>query len=413
MPEFAYQSPFPLGPDATRYRLLSSDYVSVAQFEGQEILKVAPRRSRCWPRGVSRRRLPLSPVAPGQGRGDPRRSRGLAQRPRRGADAAPERRRGVRCRLPMCQDTGTAIIVAKKGQRVWTGVKDEEWLARGIFETYRKRESALLAGRTDSRCTRRLTRGPTCRPRSISRPPRREPIEFLFVAKGGGSANKSMLFQETQALLNPANLEDSSIEKLRSLGTAACPPYHLAVVVGGTSAEATMKTMKLASTGYLDNLPTMGTRWARRFATRMLEEKVLELARQSGIGAQFGGKYFALDARVIRLPRHGASCPVGIGVSCSADRNLKARIDRDGTLDRGARDAIPPASFPHSTVPASMQEHGVPVGLDRPMSEILAELSRYPSARRSCYPGPSSSPATSPMRGSRSGSIAARGCPGT
>ena len=174
-----------------------------------------------------------------------------------------------------------------------------------------------------------------------------ETYEFLFVAKGGGSANKSMLFQETKALLNPASLEKFLDQKLRSLGTAACPPYHLAVVIGGTSAEATMKTVKLASAGYLDHLPTEGNRLGQAFRDPELEAKVMELARKSGIGAQFGGKYFALDARVIRLPRHGASCPVGIGVSCSADRNIKARIDRDGVwLEELERD---PARF----IPAS------------------------------------------------------------
>jgi fumarate hydratase class I len=201
--------------------------------------------------------------------------------------------------------------------------------------------------------------------------------EFLFVAKGGGSANKAFLYQETKALLNPASLEKFLSEKLRSLGTAACPPYHLALVIGGTSAEATMKTVKLASTGCLDHLPTEGNRLGRAFRDPAMEEKVMELACKSGIGAQFGGKYFALDARVIRLPRHGASCPVGIGVSCSADRNQKARIDRDGLwveeLERN------PARFLPAQHRAGLEaEHGVPIRLDRPMDDILAELTNYP-----------------------------------
>lgn len=199
------------------------------------------------------------------------------------------------------------------------------------------------------------------------------------MAKGGGSANKSLLFQETKALLNPASLEKFLDQKLRSLGTAACPPYHLAIVIGGTSAEATMKTVKLASAGYLDHLPTEGNTLGHAFRDLELEEKVVALARRSGIGAQFGGKYFALDARVIRLPRHGASCPVGIGVSCSADRNLKARIDRDG-LWVEALERNPARFLPGAHRAGLGAEHGVAINLNRPMNEILAELSRYPVA---------------------------------
>ncbi|MDE2505622.1 MAG: fumarate hydratase C-terminal domain-containing protein, partial [Planctomycetota bacterium] len=201
--------------------------------------------------------------------------------------------------------------------------------------------------------------------------------EFLFVAKGGGSANKFLFFQETKALLNPSSLQTWLDQKLRLLGTAACPPYHLAVVIGGTSGEMNLKTVKLASTGYLDGLPTTGNALGRAFRDPALEEKVMDLARKCGIGAQFGGKYFALDARVLRLPRHGASCPVGIGVSCSADRNLKARIDRDGLwLEDLERE---PARF----IPAENRaglgtEHGVPIDLNRPMQDILGELSKYP-----------------------------------
>ena len=199
---------------------------------------------------------------------------------------------------------------------------------------------------------------------------------FLFVAKGGGSANKSLLFQETKALLNPASLEAFLDQKLRSLGTAACPPYHLAIVIGGTSAEATMKTVKLASAGYLDDLPTEGTRAGPGFPRPGCEAKVMELARKSGIGAQFGGKYFALDARIIRMPRHGASCPVGIGVSCSADRNIKARIDREGIWIE-ALDAIPARFIPGAAGQATENGHGIPIDLNRQMAEILADLSRH------------------------------------
>ena len=279
-------------------------------------------------------------------------------------------------RLPMCQDTGTSIIVAKKGQRIWTDVRDEEWLARGVFQTYQKEN--LRYSQTVPFSMYEEANSGTNLPAQIDiTATDGETYEFLFVAKGGGSANKSMLFQETPALLNPAKLETFLDQKLRSLGTTACPPYHLAVVIGGTSAEATMKAMKLASTGYLDELPTHGNSLGQAFRDLSLEDKVLELARRSGIGAQFGGKYFALDARVIRLPRHGASCPVGIGVSCSADRNLKARIDRTGVWIEEL-EVNPERFIPGRYRTGLDAERGVPIRLDRPMKEILAELSRYP-----------------------------------
>ncbi len=276
----------------------------------------------------------------------------------------------------MCQDTGTATVVAKKGQRVWTGAKDEEWLARGIFETYQKEN--LRYSQTVPLSMYEESNSETNLPAQIDIfASNGGTYDFLFVAKGGGSANKSLLFQETKALLNPASLEVFLDQKLRSLGTAACPPYHLAIVIGGTSAEVTMKMVKLASAGYLDHLPTQGNALGQAFRDPELEDKVMELARRSGIGAQFGGKYFALDARVIRLPRHGASCPVGIGVSCSADRNLKARIDRDGLwIEELERD---PARFLPGQYRAGLDtKHGVPIDLNRPMMEILAELTRYP-----------------------------------
>ncbi|MFO0893106.1 MAG: FumA C-terminus/TtdB family hydratase beta subunit [Isosphaeraceae bacterium] len=280
-------------------------------------------------------------------------------------------------KLPMCQDTGTATIIGKKGQRVWTGnVKDEEYLSRGVYETYRK-ENLRYSQTIPTSMYDEINSGTNLPAQIDLYAVPGEKYEFLFVAKGGGSANKSMLFQETKALLNPASLEKFLKEKLRSLGTAACPPYHLAIVIGGTSAEATMKTVKLASAGYLDHLPTSGNTLGQAFRDPELEEKVMEIARKSGIGAQFGGKYFALDARVVRLPRHGASCPVGIGVSCSADRNIKAKIDRGGIwLEELERD-------PARLIPAQYRsglgaEHGVPVDLNRPMETVLAELTKYP-----------------------------------
>ena len=377
MPEFAYQDPFPLAPDSTSYRKLDADLVSTATFEGEEILKIKPEALRLLAREALRdvsflyRAAHLAKVAGILD--DPEASpndRGVALALLRNAAVA------AGFELPMCQDTGTATIIGKKGQRVWTGgAKDEEWLSRGVFDTYQK-ENLRYSQTIPLSMYDEINSGTNLPAQIDIFATPGEKYEFLFVAKGGGSANKSMLFQETKALLNPAGLEKFLKEKLRSLGTAACPPYHLAVVIGGTSAEATMKTVKLASAGYLDKLPTQGSKLGQAFRDLELEETVMDLARKSGIGAQFGGKYFALDARVIRLPRHGASCPVGIGVSCSADRNIKARIDRDGIwLEELERD---PARY----IPAQYRsglghKHGVDIDLDRPMNQILAELSKY------------------------------------
>jgi fumarate hydratase, class I len=377
MPEFAYQDPFPLAPDSTSYRKLDADLVSTATFEGEEILKIKPEALQLLAREALRdvsflyRAAHLAKVAGILD--DPEASpndQGVALALLRNAAVA------AGFELPMCQDTGTATIIGKKGQRVWTGgAKDEEWLSRGVFDTYQK-ENLRYSQTIPLSMYDEINSGTNLPAQIDIFATPGEKYEFLFVAKGGGSANKSMLFQETKALLNPEGLEKFLKEKLRSLGTAACPPYHLAVVIGGTSAEATMKTVKLASAGYLDKLPAQGSKLGQAFRDLELEETVMDLARKSGIGAQFGGKYFALDARVIRLPRHGASCPVGIGVSCSADRNIKARIDRDGIwLEELERD---PARF----IPAQYRsglghKHGVDIDLDRPMNQILAELSKY------------------------------------
>ena len=377
MAEFSYQEPFPLGPDPTQYRLLTSEHVSVASFEGREILKVAPEALTTIAREGFRevsflyRASHLEKVAAILD--DPEASandRGVALSLLKNAVVA------ARGRLPMCQDTGTATVMAKKGQRVWTDVKDEEWLARGIFETYQREN--LRYSQTVPLSMYEETNSGTNLPAQIDiSATATDKYEFLFVAKGGGSANKSMLFQETKARLNPRALEAFLAEKIRSLGTAACPPYHLAIVIGGTSAEATLKTVKLASTGYLDALPTQGSALGAAFRDPELEEKVMEMARRSGIGAQFGGKYFALDARVIRLPRHGASCPIGIGVSCSADRNLKARIDRNG-LWIEVLEKNPARFIPERFAQGLGAELGIPVDLNRPMETILAELSGHP-----------------------------------
>lgn len=376
MPEFQYQEMFPLAADDTKYRKLEGDYVSTSTFEGQEILKVRPEALERLAQEALRdesflyRTKHLEKVAAILN--DPEASandRSVALALLRNAAIASG------FTLPMCQDTGTATVVAKKGQRVWTGTNDAEWLTKGIYNTY-QHENLRYSQTAPLSMYEEVNTGTNLPAQIDIFATPGDSYEFLFVAKGGGSANKSFLYQETKALLNPKSLEKFLAEKLRSLGTAACPPYHLALVIGGTSAEATMKTLKLASAGYLDHLPTSGNRLGHAFRDPETEEKVMEIARKSGIGAQFGGKYFALDARVIRMPRHGASCPVGLGVSCSADRNIKAKINKDGVfleeLDRN------PARF----IPGEFRdglgaEHGVHVDLNRPMPEILAELTKY------------------------------------
>jgi fumarate hydratase class I len=377
MPEFRYVEPFPLvGEDDTKYRQLGSGHVSVAKSDGQEILRVAPEALTLLAREALRevsffyRAKHLKQVAAILD--DPEASandRGVALALLRNAAIAAEGK------LPMCQDTGTATVIGKKGERVFTGGKDAEHLTRGIFETYAK--ESLRYSQTAALDVYDEKNTGTNLPAQIDLyAVDGERYDFLFVAKGGGSANKTMLFQETKALLNPKSLEKFMDEKIRSLGTAACPPYHIVFVIGGTSAETCLKTVKLASTGYYDRLPTTGNDLGQAFRDTALEAKALEMAQKTGIGAQFGGKYLALDVKVIRLPRHGASCPVGIGVSCSADRNVKARIDRNGLwLEELEHD---PARFIPEKYRQGVHKHGVPVDLDRPMKEILAELSKHP-----------------------------------
>ncbi|MGC3999231.1 MAG: fumarate hydratase [Anaeromyxobacter sp.] len=281
----------------------------------------------------------------------------------------------ARGELPVCQDTGTATVVAKKGQQVWTGVKDEKYLSQGVYETYVNQN--LRYSQTVALDMYEEINTGTNLPAQIDiSAGEGMKYEFLFLAKGGGSANKTQLWQETKALLTPERLEKFLVDKMRHLGTAACPPYHIAVVVGGTSADACVKAVKLASTHYYDALPTSGNALGRAFRDLDLEQKLLDAANKLGIGAQFGGKYFAHDVRVIRLPRHGASCPVSMAVSCSADRNVKARIDRDGVwieqLDHAPERLVP------LELKKAKHQHGVRVDLDRPMKEVLAELSRHP-----------------------------------
>jgi fumarate hydratase class I len=375
-PAFQFQDPFPLGKDETRYRLLGREGVSVASFEGKEILKVEPsaleRLAREAMREVSFFLRPSHNEQVAKILADPEASRndkGVALAFLRNAEIA------ARGELPICQDTGTATIVAKKGQQVWTGVKDEEWLSKGVYTTYTT-ENLRYSQTVALDMYREVNTGTNLPAQIDIYATEGAEYKFLFVAKGGGSANKSMLWQETKALLTPEKLEKFLVDKMKHLGTAACPPYHVAIVVGGTSAEACLKTVKLASTKYYDALPTKGNEQGVAFRDLELEAKLCEAVNKLGIGAQFGGKYFAHDIRVIRLPRHGASCPVGMGVSCSADRNLKAKINRDGLwieeMDREPGRLVP------LEYKRGKHEHGVKIDLDRPMKEILAELSKHP-----------------------------------
>ena len=384
---FHYQDPFPLGPDATRYRRITADHVSVGAFEGQPILKVDPAALTLLANQAFHdinfhlRTGHLEQVAAILA--DPEASandRAVALAMLRNAEVAAK---GV---LPFCQDTGTAQIVAKKGQQVWTGGGDDaEALSLGVYQAYAQnnlRYSQLAA--LDMYAERNTgTNLPAQVDIAAGKGAR---YDFLFVAKGGGSANKCFLYQETKAVLNPRSLVAFLTDKMRSLGTAACPPYHLAFVIGGTSAEATMKAVKLTSTHYYDALPTSGNEHGRAFRDLALEAELLKVAHQLGIGAQFGGKWFALDVRVVRLPRHGASCPIGLAVSCSADRNAKAKIDKDGIwieqLETDPGRLIPAEHRTKADTSATVR-----VDLNRPMAEIRAELSRHPVTTRLALTG--------------------------
>jgi fumarate hydratase class I len=385
-PSFFYQEPLPLGADQTEYRFLSKEGVATTTFEGREILKVAPSALTFLARQAFRdsafllRAKHLQQVAailedPEASAND----RYVALTLLKNAEIAAE---GI---LPMCQDTGTAAIFAKKGQQVWTGANDAEALARGVYECFTQEN--LRYSQVAPLDMWRETNTGTNLPAQIDLVATEgAAYEFLFVAKGGGSANKLLFFQETKALLNPKSFEKFVVEKLPLLGTSACPPYHLVFVVGGTSAEACMKTLKLATTKYLDALPTTGNEHGRGFRDLAMEARVMELARATGIGAQFGGKYFALDARVVRLPRHGASCPVAMGVSCSADRNIKATITAAGIFLEQLEPN--PGRFIPAAQRALKDENIVKIDLTRPMAEIRAELSRYPVTTRLALTGP-------------------------
>lgn len=378
--EFKYQHPFPLGADKTEYYLLTKDYVSVSEFEGNPVLKIEKDGLTVMANAAFRdvsfllRRSHNEQVA--KILSDPEASdndKYVALTFLRNAEVA------AKGKLPLCQDTGTAIIHGEKGQQVWTGYCDEEALSLGVFKTYteenlRYSQNAPLSmyEEVNTKCNLpaqidlEATEGMEYR--------------FLCVTKGGGSANKTYLYQETKALLNPATLVPFLVEKIKTLGTAACPPYHIAFCIGGTSAEKNLLTVKLASTHYYDELPTTGNEGGRAFRDIELEKQVLEEVYKIGLGAQFGGKYLAHDVRIIRLPRHGASCPIGMGVSCSADRNIKCKINKDGIWIEKMDDC------PGNLIPEALRKTGegdaIKINLNQPMNTILSELTKYPVATR-------------------------------
>ena len=377
---FFYQNPFPLAHDDTEYYLLSREHVSVAQFDGQDVLKVEPEAlTLLAQQAFHDAAFMLRPSHQKQVAAiltDPEASENdkyVALQFLRNSEIAAK---GI---LPTCQDTGTAIIMGKKGQRVWTGGGDEAALSQGVYNTYisdnlRYSQNAALD------MYKEVNTGTNLPAQIDLYSVDGDEYKFLCIAKGGGSANKTYLYQETKALLTPGKLKNYLVEKMRTLGTAACPPYHIAFVIGGTSAEATLKTVKLASTRYYDGLPTEGNEHGQAFRDVQLEQELLQEAQNLGLGAQFGGKYFAHDIRVIRLPRHGASCPIGMGVSCSADRNIKCKINEEGIWVEKLDDN--PARLIPEELRKPGEAGGVTIDLNRPMKEVLADLTKYPVSTR-------------------------------
>ncbi|MCU2621078.1 class I fumarate hydratase FumA [Enterobacter hormaechei subsp. hoffmannii] len=377
---FIYQNPFPLAHDDTEYYLLTKEHVSVAEFDGQEVLKVEPEaltllaqqafHDAAFMLRTSHQKQVAAILS------DPEASENdkyVALQFLRNSEIAAK---GV---LPTCQDTGTAIIMGKKGQRVWTGGGDEAALSQGVYNTYIE-DNLRYSQNAALNMYKEVNTGTNLPAQIDIYSVNGDEYKFLCMAKGGGSANKTYLYQETKALITPAKLKNYLVEKMRTLGTAACPPYHIAFVIGGTSAEATLKTVKLASARYYDSLPTEGNAHGQAFRDVQLEQELLQEAQNLGLGAQFGGKYFAHDIRVIRLPRHGASCPIGMGVSCSADRNIKAKINREGIWIEKLE------HNPGQYIPESLRQQGegdvVSIDLNKPMPDILAQLSARPVSTR-------------------------------
>jgi fumarate hydratase class I len=378
MPEFNYQKAFPLKKDPTPYKLISTDYVSTIEVDGRKILKIDPKALELvaekaladvsfYLRSSHLEKLAKIIKDPEATDND----RFVAYTLLQNASTAGEGK------LPSCQDTGTAIVMGKKGENVWTGANDEEALSKGIYNTYQ--EKNLRYSQVVPITMFEEKNSGTNLPAQIDiYAEQGNEYKFLFMAKGGGSANKTYLYQQTKALLNENSLAEFVKNKIKDLGTSACPPYHLALVIGGTSAEANLKAVKLASAGYYDELPTEGNMGGQAFRDLEWEEKVQLICQESLIGAQFGGKYFTHDVKVIRLPRHAASCPVGIGVSCSADRNIKAKITEEGVFIEALEtnpEKFLPAQAPHL-------EKAVEVDLNQPMADVLKLLSQYPIKTR-------------------------------
>lgn len=378
MTDFKYQNPYPILKDDTKYRKLSTDFTSVVDFEGTKIVKVKPEGLAMLAKEAlsdvsfylrtkhleSLRKIIDDPEASDN-------DRFVAYNFLQNAVTA------AKGQLPSCQDTGTAIVMGKKGENIFTGANDAEFLSKGIFDTYQERNLRYSQIVPLTMFEEKNSR--TNLPAQIDLyATQGNSYEFLFMAKGGGSANKTFLYQQTKSLLNPENLEAFVKAKIKDLGTAACPPYHMALVIGGTSAEANLAMVKKASAGYYDNLPTEGNEGGQAFRDLEWEKKVQKICQESLIGAQFGGKYFTHDVRVIRLPRHAASCPVGLGVSCGADRNIKAKINEEGIfleeLEKNPERLLP-AVAPHLEEP-------VVINLDRPMEEVRDELSKHPIKTR-------------------------------
>jgi fumarate hydratase class I len=385
MKEFHYTDPYPLAGDTTDYRLLSKKHLALGEFEGKPLLKIEPQALSLLAAEAIKDVSHLYRASHLQQLRDilddaeaSTNDRFVAMELLKNANIA------AGMVLPGCQDTGTAIVMAKKGQQVWSS-GDREALSHGIFKTYA--EDNLRYSQIAPLTMYEETNTGTNLPAQIDiEAVDGDGYKFLFITKGGGSANKTFLFQETKALLNPEGMMQFLRNKLPIIGTSACPPYHLAIVIGGTSAEANLKMVKLASARYLDNLPESGNEFGQAFRDHQLEKEVLQLTRELGIGAQFGGKYFAHDVRIIRLPRHGASCPVGIGVSCSADRNILGKIDKDGIwLEQLERE---PSRYLPEAGTEELSDTVVEINLNRPMDEIRAELSNHPVRTRLLLNGP-------------------------
>ena len=379
-PPFKYQAPFPMGKDKTEYYLLTKEHVSVSEFEGKEILKVEAEGLTKLANAAFRdasfllRTEHQEQVA--KILSDPEASENdkfVALTFLRNSEVS------AKGQLPTCQDTGTAIIMGKKGQQVWTDGCDEEALSLGVYKTYTE-ENLRYSQNVALDMYKEINTGCNLPAQIDLYSVQGNEYKFLCIAKGGGSADKTYLYHETKVLLNPTSLVKFLVEKMKTLGTAACPPYHIAFVIGGTSAEVNLKTVKLASAKYYDNLPTSGNEGGQAFRDIELEKEVLLESQKMGLGAQFGGKYFAHDVRIIRLPRHGASCPVGMGVSCSADRNIKAKINKDGIWIEKME--TNPARFIPEELRRAGEGEAVQIDLNQPMADILKELSKYPVSTR-------------------------------